>query len=102
MVLIRLDISKFGHIDHCTRIYQTWFKPIDAITMASKNNFDYYNMGKDLGGIAPGKLADILIFNDLKSFKPNKYLLVENLLYQMEILLLQSRKKQFHLGLKIL
>ena len=29
-------------------------------------------MGKDLGGIAPGKLADILIFNDLKSFKPNK------------------------------
>ena len=40
--------------------------------MASKNNFDYYNMGKDLGGIAPGKLADILIFNDLKSFKPTK------------------------------
>jgi adenine deaminase len=40
--------------------------------MASKNNFDYYNMGKDLGGIAPGKLADILIFDDLKSFKPNK------------------------------
>ena len=29
-------------------------------------------MGKDLGGISPGKLADILIFNDLKSFKPDK------------------------------
>jgi adenine deaminase len=29
-------------------------------------------MGKDLGGIAPGKLADILVFNNLKSFKPNK------------------------------
>jgi adenine deaminase len=29
-------------------------------------------MGKDLGGIAPGKLADILIFDNLKSFKPNK------------------------------
>jgi adenine deaminase len=40
--------------------------------MASKNNFDYYDMGKDLGGLAPGKLADILIFDDLKSFKPNK------------------------------
>jgi len=38
--------------------------------MASKNNFDYYNMGKDLGGIAPGKLADILVFDNLKSFKP--------------------------------
>ena len=68
-----LDITKFGHIDHCIReSIKYGLKPIDAITMASKNNFDYYNMGKDLGGIAPGKLADILIFDDLKSFKPNK------------------------------
>ena len=68
-----LDISKFGHIDHCIReSIKLGLKPIDAVTMASKNNFDYYNMGKDLGGIAPGKLADILIFDDLKSFKPNK------------------------------
>ena len=68
-----LDITKFGHIDHCIReSIKLGLKPLDAITMASKNNFDYYNMGKDLGGIAPGKLADILIFNDLKSFKPCK------------------------------
>jgi len=68
-----LDMTKFGHIDHCIReSIKLGLKPIDAITMASKNNFDYYNMGKDLGGIAPGKLADILIFNDLKSFKPSK------------------------------
>jgi len=68
-----LDIVKFGHIDHCIReSIKLGLKPIDAITMASKNNFDYYNMGKDLGGLAPGKLADILIFDDLKSFKPNK------------------------------
>ena len=68
-----LDITKFGHIDHCIReSIKLGLTPLDAITMASKNNFDYYNMGKDLGGIAPGKLADILIFDDLKSFKPNK------------------------------
>ncbi len=67
------DISEFGHIDHCIReSINLGLKPIDAVTMASKNNFDYYNMGKDLGGIAPGKLADILVFDDLKSFKPNK------------------------------
>ena len=68
-----LDISKFGHIDYCIReSIKLGLDPIDAVTMASKNNFDYYNMGKDLGGIAPGKLADILIFDDLKSFKPTK------------------------------
>ena len=68
-----LDLTKFGHIDHCIReSIKFGLEPIDAITMASKNSFDYYNMDKDLGGIGPGKLADILIFDDLKSFKPNK------------------------------
>ncbi|MEK6870217.1 MAG: adenine deaminase C-terminal domain-containing protein [Thermoproteota archaeon] len=67
------DIVKYGHIDHCVReSIKLGLKPIDAISMASKNCFDYYNMSKDLGGIAPGKLADILIFDDLKFIKPNK------------------------------
>jgi len=29
-------------------------------------------MGKDLGGIAPGKLADILVFDNLTTIKPTK------------------------------
>ncbi len=68
-----IDIVKHGHIDHCIReSIKFGLKPIDAISMASKNCFDYYKMSKDLGGIGPGKLADILIFDDLKSIKPNK------------------------------
>jgi adenine deaminase len=67
-----IDITKYGHIDHCIReSIKLGLKPIDAISMASKNCFDYYHMSKDLGGIAPGKLADILIFDDLQS-KPTK------------------------------
>ena len=68
-----LDITKYGHIDHCiNESIKLGLEPIDAISMASRNCFDYYNMGKDLGGIAPGKLADIIIFKDLKSVKPTK------------------------------
>ncbi len=67
------DLVQYGHIDHCVReSIKFGLNPIDAISMASKNCFDYYNMNKDLGGIAPGKIADILIFDDLKSVKPNK------------------------------
>ena len=67
------DIARFGHIDHCIReSVKLGLNQIDAISMASKNCFDYYNMGKDLGGIAPGKLADILVFDDLKKLKPRK------------------------------
>ena len=68
-----LEITKFGHIDYCiNKSIRLGLDPIDAITMASKNCFDYYNKGKDLGGIAPGKLADLIIFKDLKSIKPLK------------------------------
>ena len=68
-----LDLTKYGHIDHCIReSIKLGLEPIDAITMASRNCFDYYKMGKDLGGIAPGKLADILIFENLKNVKPSK------------------------------
>ncbi len=89
-----LDISKFGHIDHCIReSIKVGLKPIDAITMASKNNFDYYNMGKDLGGIAPGKLADILIFNDLKSFKPNQVFVGGKLIISNGIFVNPIKKK---------
>jgi len=90
-----LDITKFGHIDHCIReSIRHGLKPIDAITIASKNNFDYYNMGKDLGGIAPGKLADILIFDDLKSFKPTKVFVGGKLVISNGRFVIPIKKKQ--------
>jgi len=79
-----IDLTKFGHIDHCVReSVKAGLNQVDAISMASKNCFDYYNMGKVLGGIAPGKLADILVFDDLAKMKPRKifvggYLVVSN------------------------
>ena len=90
-----LDITKFGHIDHCIReSIRCGLEPIDAITIASKNNFDYYNMGKDLGGIAPGKLADILIFDDLKSFKPTKVFVGGKLVISNGRFVISIKKKQ--------
>jgi adenine deaminase len=68
-----IDLKKYGHIDHCVReAINLGLEPVDAITMASKNCFDYYKMGLDLGGIAPGKIADILVFDNLTAMKPNK------------------------------
>ncbi len=67
------DIAEYGMIDHCIRkSISIGMDPIDAITIASRNSFEYYGMGKDLGAIAPGKLADILVFDDLEKIKPNK------------------------------
>jgi len=70
------DISNIGHIDHCVReSIKLGMKPIDAISMASRNCFDYYKMGNEFGGIGPGKVADILILDDYKKIKINKVIL---------------------------
>ena len=75
------DLLEFGHIDHCIRkSISLGLDPIDAITLATKNCFDYYNMGKDYGGIAPGKIADILVFDDLDKLKPTKVFVGGNLI----------------------
>ena len=88
------DITQFGHIDHCVReAVNLGINPIDAITMASRNCFDYYNMGKDLGGIAPGKLADLLVFDDLKSFKPNDVFVGGNLVVKNKKLIKKIQSK---------
>jgi adenine deaminase len=68
-----VDIDKYGHINYCVKeAIKLGVEPIEAIAMASKNCFDYYNMGRDLGGIAPGKLADMLVFDSLDELKPHK------------------------------
>lgn len=75
-----IDLLQYGHIDHCIQeAVELGLDPIRAITLASKNCFDYYNMGKDLGGIAPGKLADILVFDNLTTIKPTKVFVGGNL-----------------------
>ena len=88
-----IDITRFGHIDHCIRESVKYgLGEIDAISMASKNCFDYYNMGKDLGGIAPGKLADILVFDDLKKMKPTKIFVGGRLVVSNGIIVCKMKK----------
>jgi adenine deaminase len=71
-----VEISTFGHIDYCIKeSIELGLDPIDAISMASKNCFDYYKMNNDFGGIAPGKIADILILNNLEKVDIKKIFL---------------------------
>ncbi|MDE1861393.1 MAG: adenine deaminase [Thaumarchaeota archaeon] len=67
------DLLEFGLIDNCVRkAVSLGMGLVDAITIASRNCFEYYNMGRDLGGIAPGKLADILVFDNVEELRPDK------------------------------
>ena len=46
------------------------FKPMDALRMATLNVAEHFSLDGLLGGIAPGKYADIVIIPDLKTIRP--------------------------------
>lgn len=72
------------------RAVEAGVDPIKAVQCASLNTAEYFGL-KNLGAVAPGYKADLLILPDLKSFKPdfvlkNGKVIVENgrLISQME------------------
>lgn len=69
------SIAEGGFIDGALRqCVAAGVAPITAIQMATINPATYYGLDRDLGGIAPGRLADILILPDLHSFRPQRVL----------------------------
>ena len=52
------------------RAVEAGVNPIKAIQCASLNTAEYFGL-KNLGAVAPGYKADLLILPDLKSFKPS-------------------------------
>lgn len=67
-------IVEEGHINQMVRVaVADGVSPEDAIVMATINPASYHRLWH-LGAIAPGYQADILVLDDLKSFKPRQVL----------------------------
>jgi adenine deaminase len=59
-----------GHMDRVIRhAISCGLKPITAIQMATINTAEYFGVGRQIGSIAPGRYADILLVSDLEAFK---------------------------------
>lgn len=67
-------VSK-GHLDHVVRsAVEAGIEPLVAIQMATINPAEYFGLRHELGSISPGRLADILFVEDLRSFRPHRVL----------------------------
>jgi len=61
-----------GHVDRAVRqAIAHGINPITAIQMTTLNTAEHFGVAKDMGMIAPGRYADILIVKDLIQLKPN-------------------------------
>lgn len=64
-----LKIVRTGHIDDCIRVaVSKGLNPIIAVQAATLNAAETLRMDYEIGSIAPGKIADILLIDDLPSF----------------------------------
>jgi adenine deaminase len=64
-------IAHGGFIDEALRrIVAAGVPPVTAIRMATINPATYYHMDEEVGGIAPGRLADLVLLPDLERFRP--------------------------------
>ena len=64
-------IRDHGFVDHLIRVaLERGIAPIDAYRMATLNPATYMGREADLGGIAPGRFADLCLLGDLAEPRP--------------------------------
>jgi len=63
-------LSSEGHMDRVLRhAIEQGLKPITAIQMMTINTAEHFGLSKEMGMIAPGRWADVVLVKDLHHFK---------------------------------
>jgi adenine deaminase len=63
-------ISQEGHMDRVLRhAIEQGLSPITAIQMTTINTAEHFGLSREMGMIAPGRWADVVLVKDLKHFK---------------------------------
>jgi adenine deaminase len=64
-------VEEHGFVDNLVRLaIEEGVPPADAYRMVTLNPASYYGKDADLGGIAPGRYADVLLLEDLRAPRP--------------------------------
>jgi adenine deaminase len=65
------DLIAEGHIDHKLRkLVAAGVDPLVALQTATINTAEYLGVADDVGSLAPGRRADVLVVDELELFRP--------------------------------
>jgi len=91
-----VDLMEKGYMkDVVQKAIDLGFDPVKAIQMVTINPADYFRLDGIIGGIAPGKHADLLILSDPRKIEPEYVISMGRILAREGSLLLQPRKHAF-------
>jgi len=71
------------------------FTPIEAIQMSTLNVAEHFRLDGILGGVAPGRLADMALIPDLKEFAPETVICKGKVIFENSRLLKPPRRHAF-------
>ncbi|MFX0125539.1 MAG: adenine deaminase [Candidatus Hodarchaeota archaeon] len=77
-----IDLLGNGHLDSQLRIaVEEEISPLSVLQMTTINPATYLGLENEIGSIAPGKIADMVIFEDLQQFKINSVIFGGKIVY---------------------
>ena len=90
------EVEERGHVVSLVRkAVDLGLDPIKAVQMATLNVAETYLIESELGIIAPGRYADLVIFHDLKEFTVDKVFANGSLAVSQDVLLIERPKPDF-------
>lgn len=67
------EIQREGHINYnVARAMELGLGEVDAVKLATLNAARHFRLEDEIGSITPGRLADILLVEDLREMKPSR------------------------------
>lgn len=70
------DVAERGYMDHVIRrAIELGLPPVQALQAATLNPAVYSGLDQEIGGIAPGRFADIILIEDLERFRVRRVLI---------------------------
>ena len=88
-----VDLQEKGHLDYTYRLMmKLGINPLEAIQMLTINPATHLGLQDKIGGISPGKNADIIVVNNLEDFEVSLTIAKGNILYEKGVLQYKSDK----------
>jgi adenine deaminase len=94
--ILPADLMENGYMEGIVqKAIDYGFEPIEAIQMATLNVAEHFSVDHLIGGIAPGRYADLVIIPDIATIRPQMVISNGRLVAENGNLLISPRKHKF-------